>query len=370
MKTDRTRVLLIEKSESEALAISSSLIKEGNGKYLVDTVASLAQAVISINQQHFDVVLAGMDMPGVEGFDIVPALLKHDENLPVVVLSDQENEQVTIDVMHSGAQDYLIKSRADGYLIRRALDYAIERKRIEQGISYLAQYDSLTGLANRALFRERLNRAMVRADRNKKIVALMFIDLDRFKNINDSMGHDVGDQLLVEIGNRLKECTREDDTIARQGGDEFTIILEDIAHIGDVSVVANKILNAMIEPVNVNGFELFVTPSIGITLYPIDDIHAKDLLRNADAAMYKAKDSGRNCFRFYTVDMNRHVEEKVLMETKLRHAIENQEFELHYQPKFNINSRELIGAEALIRWNHPEQGYISPGLYHLLRKPG
>ena len=161
MKTDRTRVLLIEKSESEALAISSSLIKEGNGKYLVDTVASLAQAVISINQQHFDVVLAGMDMPGVEGFDIVPALLKHDENLPVVVLSDQENEQVTIDVMHSGAQDYLIKSRADGYLIRRALDYAIERKRIEQGISYLAQYDSLTGLANRALFRERLNRAMV-----------------------------------------------------------------------------------------------------------------------------------------------------------------------------------------------------------------
>ncbi|MEQ8290517.1 MAG: EAL domain-containing protein [Gammaproteobacteria bacterium] len=360
---NRTRVLYIEDSRIDALKLTRSLGKEGKNRYQVDWAGSLQSALEMIRQRDFDVVITDLYLPDVSALNIVPSLLEAKNDLPIVVISGEDSEEIAIQVVNLGAQDCLVKDRADAYLVSRSIEYAIERKKIEKGLQFLAQYDSLTGLANRMLFRERLNRAMIRADRHKKIVALIFIDLDRFKNINDSMGHDVGDQLLVEIATRLRQCTREGDTIARLGGDEFTIILEDISQISDASLVANKILDAMLEPVNINGFEIFATPSMGITLYPIDDSNTKDLLRNADAAMYKAKEDGRNCYRFYTSDMNRDLEDRIVLENYLRHAIENHEFELHYQPKFNIQNNALIGAEALLRWHSPRHGMVSPAIF-------
>lgn len=360
---NKTRVLYIEDSRIDALKLTRSLGKEGKNRYQVDWADSLQSALEMIRQQDYDVVITDLYLPDVVGLNIVPSLLEAKNDLPIVVISGEDSEEIAIQVVNLGAQDYLVKDRADAYLVSRSIEYAIERKKIEKGLQFLAQYDSLTGLANRMLFRDRLNRAMIRADRHKKIVALIFIDLDRFKNINDSMGHDVGDQLLVEIAIRLRQCTREGDTIARLGGDEFIIILEDISQISDASLVVNKILDAMLEPVNINGFEIFATPNMGITLYPIDDSNAKDLLRNADAAMYKAKEDGRNCYCFYTSDMNRDLEDCIVLENYLRHAIENEEFELHYQPKFNVQNHALVGAEALIRWHSPRHCMVSPAFF-------
>lgn len=358
-----TKVLLVEDNPDDTRLVKELLHQVSPNRYNISCVSTLKNAIEHLKKNEFDVVLTNLLLPDSEGFDVIAAIQEQDNSIPIVVLSAEDNNDIALQVVQIGAQDYLVKGQGDGYLIGRSLVYAIERKRIEQGLSFLAQYDSLTGLANRVLFRDRLNRALIRADRSKHLVALIFIDLDRFKNINDSLGHDAGDHLLIEVGKRLTECTREGDTIARLGGDEFTIIVEDIKYPDDASIIANKVLKAMEASFILYGHEVYISPSIGITMYPIDDINENDLLRNADAAMYKAKENGRNCYRFYTSDMNEHLIEKMRLEVKLRRAIEKHEFQLYYQPKFNINNNELIGAEALIRWITPEEGMVSPALF-------
>ena len=357
------KILLAEDDPGDARLVQELLNGVRPKKYKFSCVCTLKEVLNQLKSHEYDVVLTDFSLPDSDGFEIIPTIQEQNNTIPIVVLSEKDSNELALRIVQIGAQDYLVKGQGDGYLMSRSLDYAIERKRIEQGLSFLAQYDSLTGLANRVLFRERLNRALVRADRNKLMVALIFIDLDRFKNINESLGHDAGDQLLIGVGKRLTVCMREGDTIARLGGDEFTMVMEDVKHIDDASIIANKILHTMVEPFILNGHEVYVSPSIGITLYPIDDVKENDLLRNADAAMYRAKENGRNCYRFYTADMNEHLMEKMRLEVKLRQAIEKQNFQLYYQPKFNIHTRELIGAEALIRWITPEEGMISPGLF-------
>ena len=363
MKNDKIKLLFIEDNSTDAAVIKTLLNKVRPNRFVIDWVCTLKDAITCLQNDEYEIVLSDLFLPDSEGSNVITAIQKQNSRIPIVILSGEDSDEIALHVVQVGAQDYLVKGQGDGHLISRSLEYAIERKRIEHGLSFLAQYDSLTGLANRVLFRERLNRALVRADRNKLMVALIFIDLDRFKNINDSLGHDAGDHLLIEVGKRFTDCMREGDTIARLGGDEFTIVLEDVKQIEDVSIIAHKILNTMIEPFNIDGHEIYISPSIGITLYPIDDMDENNLLKNADAAMYKAKEGGRNCFRFYTADMNEHLVEKMQLEAKLRRAIENKEFQLHYQPKFNINSNEVIGAEALLRWYSPKDGMISPAQF-------
>jgi len=234
------------------------------------------------------------------------------------------------------------------------------RKQSEERLLYLANYDSLTGLPNRALFRDRLRRAIARSQRNKTKVALLFLDLDRFKNINDSLGHHAGDQLLRGVSKRLKQYAREGDTIARLGGDEFTVILEGIQSTEDVSVVAEKILELMQAPFRLDGHEVVVTPSIGITLYPDDATDMRSLLKNADTAMYRSKERGRNAYQFYTAGMNAKAYEHLILENSLRHAMERNEFKLYFQPQFDLHSQGIVGIEALLRWEHPEKGLLMP----------
>lgn len=354
------KVLLVEDNEGDARLVKELLSHDCPGKFVIETVNRLQEAIEIIKQEKFDVVLTDLSLPDSDGMETISRIQESNSNLPIIVLSGQESESLAMKIVQSGAQDYLVKGQGDGYLISKALRYAIERKRIQEGLSYLAQYDSLTGLANRNLFRERLGRALIRVDRNKSLVALMFIDLDRFKNINDTLGHDAGDKLLIEVSRRLEKCTRDGDTVARLGGDEFTVILEDIKHVDDAAVIARKILVAMEPAIKLSGYEVFVTPSIGITIYPLDDTSVNNLLKNADTAMYRAKERGRNGFQFYTAGMNTRTIERLELEAGLRRALKNEEFVLYYQPKIAIDNRQIIGAEALIRWQYKKLGLIPP----------
>ncbi len=230
-------------------------------------------------------------------------------------------------------------------------------------MAYLAQHDSLTDLPNRILLADRLKQAIALALRGKRQLALLFLDMDRFKHINDSLGHTIGDRLLQSVAHRLKACVRSSDTISRQGGDEFVILLSDIAHPEDAEISAEKILGALAAPHSIDQHNLHVSGSIGIATYPDDGVDADTLLRHADLAMYQAKENGRNNLQFYKPEMNAHAIERHSLEDGLRHALERKEFELCYQPKISLTTGAMIGVEALIRWRHPQRGLIPPAQF-------
>jgi diguanylate cyclase (GGDEF)-like protein/PAS domain S-box-containing protein len=237
---------------------------------------------------------------------------------------------------------------------------AIERNKSEERLAYLAQFDSLTGLPNRHLFHDRLTQTMVQAKRSGRPMAMLFIDLDQFKLVNDTLGHSTGDRLLKEAATRLTQCVRSGDTVGRFGGDEFGAILAELSAVGDAGLVAQKIIDALERPFSLEGNETYVTASIGITLFPDDGEEAGELIMNSDTAMYRAKEQGRNNYQYFTREMNERALARVQMEAALRRAIERREFRLHYQPKVDLRSGEICGAEALLRWQHPERGVISP----------
>jgi len=230
-------------------------------------------------------------------------------------------------------------------------------------MSYLAQHDSLTDLPNRLLLNDRLTQAMARAYRHRQKLAVLFLDVDRFKHINDSLGHDVGDRLLQSVARRLLGCVRKSDTVSRQGGDEFVILLSEVRHAQDAAVSAEKILRSLRTPHRIDDHDLHVTVSIGIVAYPDDGTDAETLMRHADFAMYHAKDSGRNNYQCFTPDMNVRAIERQSLEDGLRHAMEQQQFLLHYQPKIDLDTGAIIGAEALIRWRHPQLGLVPPARF-------
>ena len=236
-------------------------------------------------------------------------------------------------------------------------------KRSLQKLDHLAHHDTLTGLPNRLLLQDRLDHAIRRAHRKGHCVAVLFLDLDRFKNINDTLGHAAGDQLLRISATRLSSQIREGDTVARLGGDEFMVLLEDYRESEDPRIVAQKLLDSLQEPLYIQGHQLFISASIGISLYPDDGITVDELMRNSDAAMYRAKQRGKNSYHFYTSDLTDVASESLKLESSLRLALERGEFVLHYQPKWNIHTGAITGIEALLRWQHPERGLIGPAAF-------
>ncbi len=238
-----------------------------------------------------------------------------------------------------------------------------ERKADEERILFQANYDELTGLPNRSLFLDRLNQTLATASRNGTKVGVMFIDLDGFKLVNDTLGHDVGDLLLQETSERLKTCVRNTDTVSRLGGDEFTVLMPGLHDPRDAPLVANRILEAVSAPFHLKGSDSFVSASIGITVYPEDAEAAGDLLRNADSAMYQAKEKGKANYQFFTDDLNREMKERLILKNGLIKAMEKKEMALFFQPKQDLESGAITGVEALMRWNSAELGMVSPARF-------
>lgn len=335
------------------------------------TVGLLKDAIDQLTENLFDVVLLDLSLPDGRGLGSLNKIQGVSPRVPIIVLGGINDEELALYAVQAGAQDYLVKGQLEHNLLKRSILYSIERKRSEERLSHLAQYDIVTGLPNRALFRDRLTRALAHAQRKKHIAALLFLDLDHFKSINDSLGHDAGDQLLKEVADRLKSCLREGDTIARLGGDEFTVILEEITESENIANIAQKIIDLMSRSFSINKNEIFVTTSIGIATFPDCGTDQKSLIKNADAALYDAKEQGRGIYRFYHHKMNIIASERLELLTSLRHAVDRNEFLLRYQPQVNSYTGQIVGAEALLRWNHPVKGLIYPSQFvHLLEDTG
>ncbi|MCP5419403.1 MAG: EAL domain-containing protein [Gammaproteobacteria bacterium] len=236
-----------------------------------------------------------------------------------------------------------------------------QRKQDAAWLHFLSHNDSLTGLANRMCFRERLSEALSRAQRHEhQVLGLLLIDLDHFKTVNDSLGHPLGDSLLQAVAQRLRECVRESDLVARLGGDEFGIMLDPLNHVQDAAAPASKVLQSLADPVLVDGHELYISASVGISCYPTDGNDAETLLKNADIALYRAKEEGRNLYQFFSTEMNERANETLIISNSLRQALERNEFLLEYQPCLDLASKRITSVETLIRWKHPQLGLISP----------
>jgi diguanylate cyclase (GGDEF)-like protein len=256
--------------------------------------------------------------------------------------------------------DALLDLEGDPIKVLWVTEDVSQRKDMDARVRFLAHHDLLTGLPNRTLFQDRLQQALASAKRMQSRVALLFIDLDRFKYVNDSFGHRAGDILLQTVGARLRSCVRETDTVCRHAGDEYLIVLSALREPTEAAVVAEKILAIFDEVFQLESHEVQISASVGISVYPDDGQTMEDLIRNADAAMYHSKKSGRNRFEFFTPELNAPVAERLVLANQLRRAIENNQLVLHYQPQFDTSTGHLIGAEALVRWNHTDQGLLYP----------
>jgi diguanylate cyclase (GGDEF)-like protein len=358
------RLLIIEDSEDDTELLLQTL-KRGGFDTVYERVTTGSQMEIALARNKWDVVVADQNLPKFSGLKALDLLKETGYDIPFFIVSGSIEENLAAEAMRAGAQDYVMKSN----LIRLCPAIARElgdaemrrgRKEAEATVERQAHYDLLTNLPNRTTFRDRLTVALAQAARNRKMLAVLFVDLDRFKTIVDSLGHTIGDQLLRGVAERLRASLEESDTLARMGGDEFVILLPQINRADRAVRVAQHILEAIKPPFLFDKNELHITMSIGITLYPYDGEDADALLKNADTALYRAKEQGRNNYQLYTPAMNARAFERLALENSLRKALERKEFLLHYQPQLDMQTGEMVGTEALVRWQHPDLGLVYP----------
>jgi diguanylate cyclase (GGDEF)-like protein/PAS domain S-box-containing protein len=488
------RVLLIESDHAAADLIRVALADERYGPFAIEWYLTLSAGLERLNQGAIKAVLLNLSLSDSQGIDTFDKLHEIACQVPILILSNVEQEDLARQAIQRGAQDYFLKSRIEGYSLSHALRNVIARKKVEEELfiereraqvtlnsigdavisadtvgnvtylnlvaermtgwsrkeavgrsladvlniidgatgkparnpielavernkpvglsanctlirrdgielpiedsaapihdrggcviggvmvfhdvsearamvlkmSHLAQHDFLTDLPNRVLLNDRLEQAIALGRRRSKQLAILFLDLDLFKNINDSLGHLIGDKLLKSVAGRLMNCVRSSDTVSRQGGDEFVVLLSEIEHPGDAARSAENIISALTDSHCIAGHDLNVSVSIGISIYPSDGEDAESLIKNADAAMYHAKQYGRNNYQFFRQEMNDRVVERHSLEADLWRAVAGREFVLHYQPKVNLETGAITGAEALIRWLHPQRGLLFPGQF-------
>ncbi|MEM6545213.1 MAG: EAL domain-containing protein, partial [Pseudomonadota bacterium] len=340
----------------------------------------------AFHRERPDLIFLDVEMPVMTGLEVCREIrqLPQGETIPIMIVTGSDDRKSIDEGFEAGATQYKTKP-VNWSLLGRDVQYMLRAssafnslKRQEDRLRYLAYFDPLTSLPNRRSFNEQLNRILKRSKRMQNFAALLFIDLDNFKRINDSIGHGRGDRLLVEISRRLINELREDDAIsyfteksaeeqdaggteiARLGGDEFTVVIADVQEASDVETVAKRIIKSLSEPIALQSHNPVVTPSIGIALYPQDGEDADALIRNADTAMYAAKADGRSCYRFYNEEMNARSIEQLKLEEDLRIALNENQLELRYQPQVETLTGSVVSLEALVRWRHPERGLIPP----------
>lgn len=293
------KVLLVEDNSNDARQALQMLHKAGRGQIEVTHVERLSTALRRLSLESFDAIIMDLALVDTHGLDTLTLIQAAMARMPIVVLSDKPDETLERQTMQRGAQDFLIKGQWSEDQLARAVRHAVERKRAERNLAYLAQHDPLTALANRTLFQDRLGQAVARAKRKKQEVGVVLLGLDRFKEINEALGRERGDELLVATGERLRKCMREVDTVARLGGDEFTVLLEGINCKADMEIVGNRILTAFAEPFSAAGQPVPITASLGMSVYPLDAPDTETLLDHAAAAMAQAKEQGGNAYKLY-----------------------------------------------------------------------
>lgn len=344
-----TRVLLVEDDSADAMLFETALRLRHPGEFLVTVAPDMASAEALLRKDCFDVISLDLGLPDAQGLQAVARIQAEAPHIGFIVLSNSEDPELAIETVKAGAQDYLVKRRAGGTNIAKSLRYAEQRKRAEQHLATIAFHDQLTGLANRNLFRQRVAKALANCRRRVDVFAVLLLDMDRFKSVNDALGHDAGDAFLQQIAERLRESTRETDTVARLGGDEFAVLATGISSPDDLEPIVERILSAIRRPIEISGTRLNPTTSIGAALYPVSGEDSDALLAAADAAMYVAKREGRNGYHLHGAELTRQIAQKLLLENQLRQAVERREFTLHYQPQISPYG-DFVGAEALLRW--------------------
>jgi diguanylate cyclase len=356
---DSYSVLLIEDNPGDARLIKEMLAEDPAAPFRLNCADRLSHGIEMLSSQKIDLLLLDLSLPDSHGLGTFAEVYAHSPKVPIIVLTGNDDHALALQAVKSGAQDYLFKRKLDRELLVRSMQYSIERKRYQEELKHQANYDALTGLPNRSLLHDRLHQAVF-AQRDVHSIAVVFVDLDHFKFINDSLGHTQGDKLLAIVAERLHSIMRNSDTVARLGGDEFVLILNDQTKGEVIFRAMQRILSKVSEPMTIGGQELCITCSAGVSLYPHDGPDVDTLLKNADAAMYRAKERGRNNFQFYTSEMNALVNERLALDYTLRRALERNELLLYFQPKLDLATGVTVGAEALIRWQHPEWGLILP----------
>jgi len=354
------KLLLILNNADDAAFLNSALGGQAVKAIEIVHVTDLAGAMTALREQQFDVMLLDLQLPDGDGLECIDAVKNVDNDTPIVVLSAQDDEDLAISILNRGAQDYLVKWEGHGRTILRSIRHSIERKRSEMRLSYLAQYDPLTGAPNRQFFNEHLQRATANALRNSRSVSLLFIDLDDFKIVNDTLGHDVGDALLKEIADRLLRSVRANDVVARLGGDEFAVVIEGPGDAKEIEAVANGLLGVVSQPYQIAERHIEMTASIGISVFPSDHSDTQMLMKHADIAMYRAKDGAGNRYKFFHEKMQDDLLAYHELSRGIKDGLDKEEFHLAFQPKVNVHTRLLQGMEALLRWTRPGQGDIGP----------
>jgi len=318
--------------------------------------------------QQFDLILLDYQLPTMNGLRLLKSLRQTTrKNTPVVMLSHSNDEKIALECIEAGAQDFIPKSEITASRLMRAILHAKERNKIEQQLldsheklRTLAELDTLTGLANRYVFESRLSTALPMAKREGKSLALLMLDLDKFKDVNDSLGHAAGDTLLIEVAKRLQSTLREGELLCRLGGDEFAILVHQLENVSLVRLLSQRILATLAKPLTIEDHNLKVSASIGIATYPECATDAGQLFKCADAAMYRSKENGRNQAHFYSKTLHEQAQKRIEIERELHQGLARDEFVLYYQPQVDAQSEKMVGVEALIRWQHPIKGLLGP----------
>lgn len=363
------QVLLIEDDEIDRLTVLRAINYHSN-KYQCDHVSHLLDAEPLLREKRYDIIVTDMNLPDSTGIDTITTVLGMVDKLPVIVLSGTNDDDIALEAIHSGAQDFIPKDYIkDSALINRTLRHAIERHQLKLGLEatrdrehFLAHYDQCTKLPNRLLFIDRLYQSLVHAQRENDQFSILFMDLDRFKNVNDSIGHSAGDEVLRSIGKRLEHLLRESDTVARFGGDEFVMILHKTHETHHLEEIVNKIIESVNTPIPFGRHLCSVGASVGIATFPQDGNTPDMLLKHADMAMYEAKEKGRNQFCQFTQTLFEKKNQSFSQEKALREALlePDKHFTLYFQPRINLSDNTISSVEALIRWHHPLLGDIVP----------
>lgn len=363
-------ILVIEDNPGD-VSLLQAFIAEAQSDVTLTHASRLDEALAKPEWgDNYDLVLLDLNLPDAEWHETLYRLDTDIEHIPVVVMTGMQDEEVALQAIRAGAQDYIIKGHYDGALLKRTMRYAVERFRLLNELKSarerewrLANFDSLTELPNRRLFEERLNQGIHEAKRKGDHLAVLFVDLDRFKWVNDSLGHEIGDEMLRTVANQLRNCVRGEDSVARLGGDEFILLLRSLQQPQDAGVVAKKIINLLSQPMLLNGHSVAIGASVGIALYPADSVSKSQLIRFADLAMYRAKSTGRGNLCFYSEDLERIALDRLNLESSLRAAIIQGELALHFQPIVDLRNASVKGQEALIRWQNPQQGLLPPAQF-------